>query len=259
MPNYIRDRAFVLKAEPSREYDLRVSLYGERHGKLMAVARGARRWGAKHMGHLEPLNQIEVMIAPGKAYDKLAVARTVEVRPSLRERLDALTICGALAHTVDALTHPGTPDIGIFKLLGELQAAVLAFSQAPSPDRGRLLLAATYDRLLAELGYSANFNQCVRCSRDLYEPVWLAPRAGGLACENCTRVLKREQSDLSPLAPQVLKLIRFTRAVSLENILRLTAETSLMTAAAEALTASLDQTPLTRAPHGPVTIGALLD
>lgn len=257
--SYIRDRAFILRSEPFREYDVRLSLYGERHGKLMAVARGARRAGAKHLGHLEPLNRVEVMIAVGKAFDKLAVARLIEARPKMRERLDVIAICGALADTVDLLTKPGASDSGIYHLLAELQNTLLTFQSAPSPERGRLVLAASYDRLMRELGYAISFDRCVRCAQDLHEPVWLAPRAGGLACEDCTRSLKREHSDIEVLSPQILKVLRFVRSAALEDVLRLTAETSVVSAAAEALTTGLNQAPLTRHPHGPSTVSALLD
>lgn len=222
---YIRDKAFVLRIEPFREYDLRVSLYGERYGKLIAVARGARRQGAKQAGHLEPLNCVEVMIAPGKAFDKLAVARAVDVRPRLRERLYVIAICAGLSNTLDALTRPGTPDPGIFKLMAELQDSLLAFREAPSPERGRLLLSVAHDRLLKELGYAIEFDR---------EPV-------------------------ADFTPERLKIIRFLRLSSLENILKLTIETKLMNDVSRILMQQLEQTHLQREPHGPVTVTALLD
>jgi len=41
--SYIRDRVIVLKSEPFREHDSWLTCYGKEQGKLIAVARGARR------------------------------------------------------------------------------------------------------------------------------------------------------------------------------------------------------------------------
>ena len=92
--SYIRDRAFVLKRQPFNEHDRKYFLYGRSYGLLIAVARGTSLARSKQAGHLEPFSQSDVMIAEGKFFDKLAVARNIQHTP--HENLGALAIMGSL-------------------------------------------------------------------------------------------------------------------------------------------------------------------
>lgn len=148
--SYVRDTVFILKNEPFREHDSRVTMYGRVHGKLAAVARGSRRWGAKQGGHLEPFSVAEVMIAHGASFDKLAVARRVQ---PVRMHLPSFALCGAFVGLVDAFVHPHVPEAALYDLLIELRA-VLADEPVVSADRARFLLAGATLKLLDILGYA---------------------------------------------------------------------------------------------------------
>src|SRR6266567_7926085 len=98
---YLRDRVIVLSKEPFREQDRRYVMYGQEHGLLIAVARGASVKSSKQAGHLEPFCTSDVMIAKGSAFDKLAVAKMVDWpwRGS-SPRLEAYAVCGAFSELV---------------------------------------------------------------------------------------------------------------------------------------------------------------
>lgn len=156
--SYIRDTVIVLKNEPYREHDAWVVMYGRTNGKMEAVARGARRWEAKHRGHIEPFSEVEVMIAKGAAFDKLAVARLVRPRHLLRAELTRLTVAGAFFDLTEQLTRPGMNDPSVYDLLCET-LDVLEAASSLSPDRSRFLLAAASLKLMDALGYAPDFSE----------------------------------------------------------------------------------------------------
>jgi len=150
--SYLRDTVIILKNEPFREQDSWVTMYGRQFGKLQAVARGARRASAKSLGHLEPLSEVEVMIAKGVSFDKLAVAHAIHPRVVLREELGMIALACGFADLVDVLTKPGLEDRAIFDLCIELFS--LSQSETFSLARFQLLFAGATLRLLDLLGYA---------------------------------------------------------------------------------------------------------
>lgn len=219
---YLRDRVFVLKNEPFREQDARIVMYGRDHGKLVAVARGYRQMGAKHLGHLEPFSQADVMIAIGQSFDKLAVARTVSIRPGLRSDLSAMTVLGTFAHTIESLTRPGVADAAVYHLFEEL--GDVWQGRQPSAERARLVLAAASLRLLDILGEAPNFDEL-------------------------------EHDDMPD---GVMTLLRFMRLRPLRDLLALTAPAFLFVAASAVIETALERSPLVSRMHGAATIHALL-
>jgi recombinational DNA repair protein (RecF pathway) len=215
---YLRDRAIVLKKEPFREQDRRYTLYGSEHGLLHAVARGSSLKSSKQAGHLEPFCEIEVMIAKGSSFDKLAVARSVGIPPPRDLRLAAFAILGAFHDLVISLTRPGISDERMYELLMELRAVCFSFPAEPSPERSRLLYAAATLKLLDLIGF--------------------APP------------LDRDHA--------VAVLIAFIRRSPLADVLRVTATTTILNDASSWIEEALRHTPLHEAPKGPHTIRALL-
>lgn len=217
--SYIRDTVLILKNEPYREHDAWVVMYGKTQGKMEAVARGARRWEAKHRGHLEPFSEVEVMIAKGAAFDKLAVAQLMRPRQRLRDDLARMTVAGAIFDLAEQLTRPGMHDASVFALLS---AALDVLEAAPSlsPDRSRFLLAASNLKLMDALGYAPDFAQ--------------VPDA------------------------TVGRLLAFMRREPLDQLLRLTAPVGLFRAASAAVEDALQHTPLSTEPHGAKTVAAYL-
>lgn len=221
---YLRDRVFILKNEPFREHDARVVMYGREHGKLSAVARGVRRIGAKHLGHLEPLSNADVMIAIGQSFDKLAVAQAVTPRTGLREDLGAMAVLGPLAHLVESLTRPGVADPSIYALLEEVADIWQSTDRLPSPERGRLILAAASLRLLDALGEAPDFDAI----------------------------------DHEDMPGGVMTLLRFMRLRPLRDLLAVTAPSNLFVATSAVIETAVEKTPLATRLHGAATIYALL-
>ena len=65
-PRSYQCEALTLKKHPLGEADLLVTLYTPDRGKLLAMAKGARRSTSKLVGHLEPLTQVRLSLAQGR-------------------------------------------------------------------------------------------------------------------------------------------------------------------------------------------------
>lgn len=219
--SYVRDHVYILKTAPFREHDVWVSMYGREHGKMEAVARGIRSWRAKQRGHLEPLTLVDVMVAKGVTFDKLAVAHAVSAQTDLRQRLGAMVMIGSFAHLLDSLTRPGISDPELFYLLEELMQAWRSSQREPTPERTRLLYAAAASKLLDTLGYG---------------PVY----------------------ETSRLSDEANKLLAMLPQMSLSLTLSVTAPSSVFNEVSSMVERALENAPLRDRPHGPATIVSLL-
>lgn len=255
---YLRDHALVLKREPFREQDAWVTLYGREFGKLVAVARGARVPRAKQLGHLEPLATIEVMIAKGQAFDKLAVARTVRSNHRLHDSLTGLTVCSAFADLIAQATQPHVPDERIFLLAEELVLQLEGVADAISPERASILYASAVLRLLRFLGYSSRLDVCVLCQAPLGDRSWAIGAAGGLVCPKCLirESSWRERAVL--LDPSMRKLLLFLQRVSSAEVLKVSAPPVYFRTVTQAVQELTHVLPLRSAPHGFQTIPLIL-
>ncbi len=248
--SYLRDTAIILKREPFREHDAWVTLYGREHGKLVGVARGAERMEAKALGHLEPLSEVEVMIAKGSAFDKIAVARSLCPRLRLRERLPYLAIAGSFSALVSDLTHPGASDAHLYDLLIEtLDLASLPFED-PTPERSRLLFAGAALKLLDLLGYAPQMQACAVCHKPLEDRVLIGRRVGGFVCQACAAQGEAEQA----LCLDTVRLLRFFRHRPLKELLQVTAPVLVFREASQAVSFFLYHTPLTTESKGMTTV-----
>ncbi|MBU0540212.1 recombination protein O N-terminal domain-containing protein [Patescibacteria group bacterium] len=220
---YIRDRAFVLKKEPVNEHDRRYVLYGRDHGLLMAVARGASLRSSKQAGHLEPFTEAEIMIAKGRVWDKLAVARNVFDNGAGYEplrALGALSVMGAFCDLLISLTRPGICDARVFDLLKDTRRACACMEKDASSIRAGFVFSGSALKLLDLLGY--------------------APKSDEAFDED------------------VQKLVAFTRKFPLSDTLRITAASAVFTAFSNFVESSLEHTSLDKKPHGFKTVAELV-
>lgn len=255
--SYIRDRAIVLRAEPFREQDVWLVCYGRALGKFTAVARGSRILKAKHLGHLQPLSEVEVMVAKGAAFDKMAVARLVTVRHHVKNSLSATVLAGAAADFVDKLTQPGSPDPYIYELLQEALDVFFDTENEVTPTRGQFLFAAFALKVLRMLGYVPDVRHCNACRRPLKEDAFLLSKLGIVTCADC-RYGQFRAEEAERLPARAIPLFSFVSSQPLQDCLKVTAPQELLETVQAMVMASLRQTPVRAAPHGFTSVGVML-
>lgn len=243
--SYLRDTAIVLTYEPFREHDAWVTLFGREHGKLVAVARGCRVPKAKQIGHLEPFSKVDVMIAKGQAFDKLAVARSLGSSRALRQSLPALVLAGSTAHLVEQLTRPGLPESDIFFVLEEIHELAGQGIQGISANRTRLLANAAAVRILLAQGLMPTLDACGQCQAELVHESWWSPLAHGFVCKNCIADWRHDQG-LRLMDVHGRRLVRMLASWPLKELLTITIPLPIVI-----LVSSLVEDWVQRTPLGP--------
>ncbi len=164
---------FVLNARAWREGDRLYTIYTERQGKVELIAAGSQKSASKLAPHLAPFAQVEVMVARGKQFDRLAGASVHEVYLKPPYELPTVVLGTALLEVVDALTRPLEPEPrlhlllqGALKELGGLPPAGDSW-RAPA----RWLLAHFFVEALKLTGFGVQLAHCEQCRGELIDPV----------------------------------------------------------------------------------------
>ena len=198
-PRTYRADALVLKHIPLGEADLLVTLFSREHGKVRAVAKGARRSTAKLVGHLEPLTVTRLALSRGRTLDVISQAETLENFTPLKTNLTAVTRGLQVVELVDGFGSEANPNQPLYELALATLAAI-----GRSPD-DELPLLHFQLHLLAVSGLMPELQDCVECRKDI-EPDRhrYSADGGGVYCPDCTP----GQAGLRPLSLRALKVLR---------------------------------------------------
>ena len=224
---FYKTEGIVLRLIPIGEADRIVTMFTPHHGKVRAVARGARRIKSRVGGHVELLARVRVMIRHGRTLDVLSQAETLDTNLALRDDLWRTT-CGLyMAEIIDRF---GREELENSVLYHHLRNCLTELAQAPSPD---LLVRYFEVRMLTLVGFQPEVLRCVQCSGELTPTSqFFSPEDGGVICHTC----RGSRNGLRPLSLNALKVLRlFMRsdieaamgvrvqqelAVELEHVLR---------------------------------------
>ena len=99
------------------EADRIVTLYSRDHGKLRAIAKGARRPLSRLGPHLEYFTLAHLMLARGRELDVVTSAETEDAHISLRSDIDAFGHASHMVEILDRLTRDRQANVAVFDLL----------------------------------------------------------------------------------------------------------------------------------------------
>ena len=177
----LKAEAIVLRSIRYGEADRILHLYTRDHGRLGAIAKGARRASSRFGARLEPLMQVNLLLREGRG-DLYTVtgADTVAARPGLRESAEALDAAARACDAVARLFETSESHPEVFTLLSnELNLLATVPASAGTPNvlafRLKLLLAAG---LVPQLG------SCATCGEREHLTGFSAA-AGGVVCSSC--------------------------------------------------------------------------
>ncbi|MCP4447647.1 MAG: DNA repair protein RecO [Myxococcales bacterium] len=175
--------ALVLRRTEYGESDLIVGLYGRTLGKIVALARGARR-SRKRFGAglgLFTISEIGLQTKPKASMWTLLNAQPVQNFTELASDVAAMAHGSYGTELVRELSVPELPEPALFDLLVDLYKG-LADS---GPRVGRLRVFEL--RLLMELGLAPLLTRCAACHESLGATgMHWAPERGGALCDTCS-------------------------------------------------------------------------
>ncbi len=178
-------RALLLKRVEYGDADLVITLLTETHGKLSALARGARRSTRRFGGALEPMHTLEVALEERTHGDLFGLrdAKIERPRLALISDLARLEAAGRALSWVRQAAPARTPEPELFRVI----EGVLDRLAGPEPVDARATLAAAGLSLLTVLGWGVDFERCVSCGKECPPdlPGLVDPTRGGLLCRSC--------------------------------------------------------------------------
>jgi DNA repair protein RecO (recombination protein O) len=176
-----RADAVVLRHSDWGEADRLLTLYTREHGKVRAIAKGARKIASRKAGHIEPFTHVRLQLAKGRDLLIVTQAEMVDAYQPLREDL---TLTGYAAYVIELLDRfVPDEDVAIpslFRLLTETLSRL-------ATDSNPWLVVRSYEmRLLDFLGFRPRLFECTNCGRDIQpEDQYFSPLLGGVVCPRC--------------------------------------------------------------------------
>lgn len=196
----IRVHAIILRHADWGEADRLVTLYSREHGKLRAIAKGARKITSRKAGHLEPFTQVKLQLARGRDLFIVTQADTLEAYLPLRE---SLTLTGYASYLVELLDRfvyeEESANPGLFRLLADSLKRL-------AENTDTWLTVRYYEmRLLDHLGFRPQLFACSNCGREIKpEDQYFSFSLGGVVCPRCGQGLPH----LKPISVDTLKYLR---------------------------------------------------
>jgi DNA repair protein RecO (recombination protein O) len=172
----------VLRTTPLRESDLLVVLYTDTHGRVSAVARGARKSQRRFAGALSllVLGRYQLGRRPRGELWGLESADVVREWTQLSADVVAVAHASYVAELVGALLPAEVPEPHALDVIVALWDALAA--GGPSPGALRAVEIA----LLDLAGHRPAIDHCAACSRaELDEGALFDPQRGGAICRTC--------------------------------------------------------------------------
>ena len=196
-----RTQAIVLSRRDFGEADRLLTLITPAHGKIRAIAKGARKPSAKVSGHVELFARSDCLIHKGRNLDILTQAELIEPYLGLREDLRRGAYANYAAELLDRFTADEEEASGdLFTLLHETLARI---AEAADPR----LAARFFELQLLDLaGFRPELMECVMSREALRpEPQWFSHEEGGVVSRSAAPLVSAR---LVEIDYDSLKLLR---------------------------------------------------
>jgi DNA repair protein RecO (recombination protein O) len=209
-----RCEAIVLRRSDFGEADRLLTLYAREHGKIRAIAKGARKPQSRKTGHVELFMRTNFLLARGRDLDIVTQAEVLETYDALRADLVKATYAAYAVELLDRFSPEEDRNPALYDLLRE---ALHWFETAQDPR----LPARYYElRLLALVGFQPQLFRCVATGREIQEQdQFFSAELGGLIVPEA----RNEDPGARPISAVAVKVLRYlqTRSWKTAQVLRL--------------------------------------
>jgi DNA repair protein RecO (recombination protein O) len=181
MPGPLRTEAIVLRSIRYGEADRILHIYTPNHGRLSAIAKGARRARSRFGARLEPFFHIQLMLHEGRS-DLLTVTGvdTVAVHGRLRDHATTLDSAARACDAVTRLFETSDPHPEVFQLLANELGLLESDAVHARPGNG----LAFRLKLLLAAGIVPQLAACAVCG-ETHHLRGFSGAAGGVVCSAC--------------------------------------------------------------------------
>jgi len=197
------------------ETDKILTIYTREHGKISAVAKGARKPGSRISGATELFTCTRFLIGKGRSLDVVSQCEIIESYPALRVDLEKLARATYICELLDRMTLDR--DESACEILHDLTVGALhLLGRAGNHPDGAVHAYELY--LLAELGYAPVLDKCARCGKEMPGiTAAFSPSQGGVLCADDRHIA----SDSTPLSFDALQCLIALRDGDADSILQI--------------------------------------
>jgi len=216
---HYRVEAIILKRKDYSEADRLLTVYARERGKMVLLAKGARKLTSRKSGHLELFSVVKLQLAKGRTWDIVTQAETLLYFPLLRRSLPRISHAYYLAELLDGFGEENNSDIRLYTLAKETLGRL-------NGDDNLLRVSRFFEmRLLSLTGFQPQLYLCRACQAPIEETAanyWSAT-AGGVLCPTCGA----HTHNTVPLSVPQLKLMRYLERHSYQMCRRLEVDNAL--------------------------------
>lgn len=212
--------AIVIRKKEIGETDRLYTFYTLEGGKIQAIGKGVRKPKAKLAGHLETLNQSDIIIARRHGLGNIASALTEGYASVLKSHPEMLVLALGALGAFERLVDFGDPDERVFHLLRHYIETMEKRAEHPSDTMAaRLVTQGFLFRLFGELGYRVEISRCAVTGESLRtdQAYLFSPDAGGVVAEHKASQVARAL----PIGHNAIKLMRIFSTNTLGALHRL--------------------------------------
>jgi len=215
-----RAEAIVLRHSDYGEADRLLTLYTREHGKVRALAKGARKIASRKAGHIEPFTHVKLQLAKGRDLLIVTQAETIDAFLPLRDDLTRTSYASYVIELLDRFVpDEETANPPLFRLLTETLTRLAAEPHtSTSLSAGSWVAVRFYEmRLLDFLGFRPQLFECANCGTKIEaEDQYFSASLGGAICPRCGQGLQ----SLWPVSVETLKYLRHFQRSSYRESLR---------------------------------------
>lgn len=210
----------VIRQFPFGESDRIVIILTPTKGKIRVVGKGVRRLKSKLGGQLELLSQITLTASIGRNLDIVTEAQTINGHRVLTQDLNKLSQAIYICELLDAVTVESLEIPDIYRLSVDV---LHCLETASTPW---LLVRHFEMRLLFELGFSPELNQCVDCGSILEAGDHLFNISyGGIVCPDCRINDRKAKVPVKLNGMKVLRVLQRSEKLDELDGIRISQET----------------------------------
>lgn len=209
--------AIVLQVKDHGDSDKIVTMYTLEHGKIMLIAKGAKRSKRRFVNKLELFSLLAIEFAPGRRSSmmRLDQAELLASFPRLRGNYARYIAASLLCELVLHWTREHDSEEDLFRLL---RWALEGLSVAEGVVTRTVIFF--HVKMLDILGYRPDLNGCLGC-RGLGAPGILyrfSPLRNGLVCSRCEPTAPGNSLPLSIQTIQLLRRVQDMEQGKLERL-----------------------------------------
>ncbi len=175
--------AVIISHKDFGEADRLIRLFSLEHGKLSAIAKGARKIRSRKAAHIEPFTYTALVLAKGQTFWIITQADTKAGYPGIREDLRKTAKAAYVLELADQLTGDEQPEPAIFHLITETLQRIDAVED---PFNAVLNFEL---RMLDFSGFRPDFFHCAGCHKEIQpQDQFFSVQQGGVLCPACGKL-----------------------------------------------------------------------